>query len=480
MISTKANPYFDDFDASKGYYQMLFKPGNAIQARELTQLQTILRDQIAKFGNHIFQHGSVVIPGNSLAELNVPYVTLQETDLQISLFEGSRIVGATSGVQAIVKKAVGPVSATFYLSYVSGGGANGKLSFDIGEQVFVSGANTVTATVATKGSGSLASVNTGVYYINGTFAQVNKQTVVLSAFDSSPSAHVLLKITESIVDYNTDDSLLDPAQNSTNASAPGADRLKIELTLTTLPLGTTFGDDYVELMRYKDGELQLHSRYPKYSELEKSLARRTFDESGDYVVSGYDTLVKEHNKTRNNGGVFENGDTSKLVYDISPGRAYISGFEVETLGTTRVIADKARTADHIKNDLVTIKPSYGQYLLVAKATGFFDIENRQSVTLYDRSAAGSAIGTANIISLDYHTGDPVTSPIYRAYLYNLNLTSGTIDSVGRIQGASGTAFVVAEYSAPLTQGSFSVGDVITNTGTTLRNATVEPPKNGLI
>jgi hypothetical protein len=129
MISTKANPYFDDFDASKGYYQMLFKPGNAIQARELTQLQTILRDQIAKFGNHIFQHGSVVIPGNSLAELNVPYVTLQETDLQISLFEGSRIVGATSGVQAIVKKAVGPVSATFYLSYVSGGGANGQIGF---------------------------------------------------------------------------------------------------------------------------------------------------------------------------------------------------------------------------------------------------------------------------------------------------------------------------------------------------------------
>lgn len=61
-INTNINPYYDDFDESKNYHQILFKPGFAVQARELTQLQTIIQDQIQKFGNHIFKHGSVVIP----------------------------------------------------------------------------------------------------------------------------------------------------------------------------------------------------------------------------------------------------------------------------------------------------------------------------------------------------------------------------------------------------------------------------------
>jgi hypothetical protein len=36
------NPYYDDFDEDKLFLRMLFKPGYAVQARELTQLQTLL------------------------------------------------------------------------------------------------------------------------------------------------------------------------------------------------------------------------------------------------------------------------------------------------------------------------------------------------------------------------------------------------------------------------------------------------------
>ena len=56
-------PYYDDFDSSKNYVKSLFRPGFAIQARELTQLQSALQNQIAKFGEHVFEEGSVVIPG---------------------------------------------------------------------------------------------------------------------------------------------------------------------------------------------------------------------------------------------------------------------------------------------------------------------------------------------------------------------------------------------------------------------------------
>jgi hypothetical protein len=79
MKNYNISPYYDDFSETGGFHQILFKPGFAVQSRELTQLQTILRDQIQKFGNHIFKHGSVVIPGNAIADLYVPTIKLLPT-----------------------------------------------------------------------------------------------------------------------------------------------------------------------------------------------------------------------------------------------------------------------------------------------------------------------------------------------------------------------------------------------------------------
>ena len=58
------SPYFDDFVDSKNYQKVLFKPGFPVQARELTTLQSILQNQVEKFGQHFFKEGSVVIPGS--------------------------------------------------------------------------------------------------------------------------------------------------------------------------------------------------------------------------------------------------------------------------------------------------------------------------------------------------------------------------------------------------------------------------------
>ena len=57
------SPYFDDFSGSKKFHRVLFRPAFAVQARELTQSQTLLQNQIEKFGDHIFKQGSIVIPG---------------------------------------------------------------------------------------------------------------------------------------------------------------------------------------------------------------------------------------------------------------------------------------------------------------------------------------------------------------------------------------------------------------------------------
>ena len=56
-------PYYDDYDETFNFHKVLFRPGFSIQARELTSLQSILQNQIERFGNHMFKEGAVVIPG---------------------------------------------------------------------------------------------------------------------------------------------------------------------------------------------------------------------------------------------------------------------------------------------------------------------------------------------------------------------------------------------------------------------------------
>ena len=55
--------YKDDFSDSAGFHRILFNAGRALQAREVTQLQTILQNQIQRFGDNIFKEGAVVKPG---------------------------------------------------------------------------------------------------------------------------------------------------------------------------------------------------------------------------------------------------------------------------------------------------------------------------------------------------------------------------------------------------------------------------------
>ena len=57
------SPYYDDFSADNGFLRVLFKPGYALQAREATQLQSILQNQLSRIGDHLFKDGSRIIGG---------------------------------------------------------------------------------------------------------------------------------------------------------------------------------------------------------------------------------------------------------------------------------------------------------------------------------------------------------------------------------------------------------------------------------
>lgn len=486
-VDLNINPYYDDFDEFKNFHQLLFKPGYAVQARELTQLQTIIQDQIKKFGSHIFQQGSVVIPGNSFSDLYTPYVKLQTSfngqEVDQGEFLDKVVVGVTTGIRAIVRQTAGATTTdplTFYVSYLSGSVDGLTTVFQPNEEIYVETNSTLRATVqatAPTGFGSLAFIKTGVFFVNGRFVTVKDSKIIISKYNSVPSCRVLLQINEEIVSSNEDDTLLDPASGSYNFAAPGADRLKVSLTLTTLPLTTELNDNYIELMRFNEGVLEEHARYPKYSELEKSLARRTYDESGDYIVSGFDLKVKEHLKTTYNDGVYteaQSGNRDKLVYEIQSGKAYIKGFEVERISPTKITVDKARTASHVKIKDYYAQPDYGQYFFVTEMVKLPNFRQREKVDLWSASTGGAKIGEAYVYAIDLLEGDATQqTAVYKLFYHDVSFSgSYKLHNVGRIVfQTTGSAKVLTRYNIVNFNKDFfdvedSPQDTITNIGNT--------------
>ena len=102
-LNFDVSPYYDDFDPTKNYYRILYKPGYAVQARELTQSQSILQDQVSKLGNGVFQDGSKVSGGNITIDTNIVTCKLtSDVSTYISSLTGLYAVGQTSGFVALV------------------------------------------------------------------------------------------------------------------------------------------------------------------------------------------------------------------------------------------------------------------------------------------------------------------------------------------------------------------------------------------
>ena len=70
------SPHFDDFNEDKKFHRILYRPGVAVQARELTQAQTLLQNQVERFGDHVFEKNAMVIPGEITFDINYYAVKL--------------------------------------------------------------------------------------------------------------------------------------------------------------------------------------------------------------------------------------------------------------------------------------------------------------------------------------------------------------------------------------------------------------------
>ena len=483
------SPYYDDFNESKKFHRILFRPSFAVQARELTQSQSILQNQVEKVSDHLFEKGAMVIPGEVGYNINYYAVKLTSfTDsasvgLTLADFNGLQLTGQTSGVVAKVINFVatdGTDPNTLYVQYENSGTNNTSIKFTDGETISVATtlqgtATTVSAVVNSCATGAAAYVAAGTYYINGFHVDVAEQTLILDKYTNTPSYRVGLLVTESFVTPNDDGSLNDNAQGTSNVNAPGAHRFKIDLTLTKKTLAATDDANFVELLRLKNGILQNQVRTTDYAVLEDTLARRTFDESGDYAVRDFDLDLREHLISGNNRGIFtaaNGGLETKIAAGLGPGKAYVKGYEIETIGTSFVDINKARSFETQNN--FTTKFDVGNFVNVQNVFGSPDVgfvsgatEAFKRINLYDTLTAArgventgtgagiTSIGRAKSKGFQYVTGTPtaltfasssLVSAVYRHYLFDINMFT-------HLNVNSNTAFTTGETITGSTSGA---------------------------
>lgn len=463
LTNFNSKPYYDDFDIEKDFLRVLFKPGTALQARELTQLQTILSEQIQRFGNHIFKDGSPVLDGSFNVDVNVKYIKLNDLQngVEVSSYldelEGKLLVsGGNYPVKFRVRKVVKKTSSEPNLIigvYESGGdeidpAGNQELTtqYELGSLSRTITTLTSAPNIEISGPSSIASVNEGIFYISGFFHKVDNQTIVLEQYSKTPTCRVGLEVEESVVTTSDDISLFDNAQSSTNFSAPGSDRFKMELVLKKNQLDSSEGNiitnnascEFYEFVRVRNGQKVDQIKNSQYSYLGEELARRTYDTNGDFVVRAFTLDVD-----------LDPNDDTKLLGTLDTGKAYVKGYEIETISPISIPIDKGRDTNQVLEE--NVNTFIGNYVYVdfpASLSGEVlpDISQNQKLDVYDSTP--TKIGSCRIKQLNYES-----SKGYRLSFFDLQLdstlnplrTSKDIVSF-RNESGTGDVFVVSSES----------------------------------
>jgi hypothetical protein len=532
LSTFNAAPYFDDYDEEKKFYKILFKPGYSVQARELTQLQSILQKQIQRHGDNIFKDGAMVVPGQVSVDTSFHYVKVQNTynnGTQVANYTdnlvGAILVGQTTGVMAQVVMVIHTNSVdpeTIYVKYTSAG-TDGVTKVFADNEVLIPQDTSLASyglqaiASGSTGVGSAASVNKGVYYIGGYFCLVEPQTIILDKYTNSPSYSVGVNVTSGAVTSDDDASLLDNALGTYNYSAPGADRMQIELTLDKRAIGATNTANFVQLFQVVDGVIQTMVVDTAYNTIADTMAQRTYEQAGDYTVTPATLDVREHrNNNRGNWkanttyavgdvvvsgsntyvatvagvsgstgpnvttgtqvdgqvtwtfnanpsynrGVYtpeQGGDATMLALGLEPLTAYVRGYRLNKVSVDWLSVPKARDTQY--NESSHITTTVGNYVLVTNVNGIPKIDQNATVNLYDQMTVTPGVQSV---------GNLVGTARARAFQY----VSGTI-------GTQTAVYLLALFDIKMVSGknfNTNVKQFFINYGSTVLNfsADIQP------
>ena len=458
------NPYYDDFDDTKKHLRLLFKPGYAVQSRELTQIQTLLQNQVGNFGKHVFKNNSKVSGAEQTLQ-TVTYLKLDNsyanTNINITQFENKNILTLNEKTRAVVVNVIDNDSVTGDPKTILVKKEFGD--FSPGDTIKTDENSPVFANVSADGvgAGQMFSVDEGVWFIDGYFVKNNKQTIVLSKYSYNESMKIGFEINEVISTFNDDTSLLDPALSATNYQAPGADRFIVDLVLSKRSMDSTDTTKFIEIARITDGQLITLKDNAEYSLLADEFARRTYDESGNYTVKPFILSVSDNI-----------ANTAQTQISLSTGIAYVYGYEIRTKFPQKLIYDKPRDTSNVNNKL--INADYGKYLHIKNLKGIFPITNYSSVDVHcvptSQQSSNTKIGTVSVRSYDLHSSpieNDANTYSYKASVFNININASF---TGTVVSATANTIVIPSFS--VTDGAYVGAKIRITSG----NGSKEIPK----
>lgn len=302
-VNQSAAPYYNDYDSNKQYTQLLALPGRVAQAREITQIQSVVKDIVKSVGDSILKDGNVI--------------------------EGCQVNINASKTTATVSP--------------------GKVYLN----------------------GMVLPVNGGV----GTDGELLPISVEITGKETETIGFILR---ETLITEYEDNTLRDPAQGYDNFNQPGCHRIKSEVDIVVNDPASAI------LVTLIDGAIAVEKYAPDYDTLTQTLARRTYDESGSYIVEGLNVRIEANTN-----------DASKINVVVESGKAYVLGYELKIPAARKIPLDRALSTIPVTRNTVysgDYRLSEGEY--VASITA---VEGTLTHTDGNMSAPSSNTATQNII-----------------------------------------------------------------------------------
>ena len=447
--TTFLSTYNDDYRDSDHYHRILFNSGKALQARELTQSQTIIQKEIERLAKFIVSEGAIFNNAGTLAagsdSFSYTYIKVTSLPTGHAALKGTII---NDGDLFATVKAIIPDAAQDVIMVRMGKGKTGgsSVATDTSQpKQFAPGAVlsstlgniTIENVSDAVGSGSIVEVPSFDTYAAGHLIHVEAQTLVLDKFSATPSKTVGFKVTQQIVTSSDNVALFDNAGATPNLTSPGADRLQIILTLTTQD-AISAGDTFYSIYEIKNGKIvsNISTSDRTLGNIAKILNARTDAITGDFIersaIGEFDITIKD-----------DSASTDFLSIEISSGTAFIKGNKITRDNPLPFRVRKPNDPNVAENiNIITnefVGANYGNYFLsnIDSSFGMIgEIPTYGTVNLKNaRDHGGTTIGTAKVRMVDKF------GSTLKTHVFDISLDSNNNLGDVRSVGTSGTSFV---------------------------------------
>ena len=427
--TTFLSDYNDDYRDSDHYHRILFNSGRALQARELTQSQTIIQGELGRLAQFIVNEGAIFNNNGNLASgpnaFAYTYVKVNSLPTGYASLVNTTINdGDLSATVKAIIPATGGDPDTIMVKMTSGQAGGSTPGADTAQvKLFTAGSTlstdlgniTVQSVSDAVGRGSVVQVPAFDTYAGGHLVSVEAQTLVIDKYDPKPSTVIGFVLSEQIITTADNIALYDNSGSTPNLTSPGADRLKITLTLTKeedVPAGKTF----YEVYKIVNGIATLIKTPDKVlSRLGDIVANRTQSITGNFIEYG--------GSGKGNFGVAvykDSADDDYLTLRVDGGVAFISGHRIERDAIPPRRIQKPRSeANFITTETnVFGNARYGNYFLADSAKGLLGYMNDYTeVVLWNAlGSSGDSVGNARIRHIDEFDND------YRIHVFDVTLS----------------------------------------------------------